>query len=56
MACTIAMPPAAGLVAGAVAGTAAAAISLFALERSMRLGLWELANWVRGNAAFDRAP
>jgi hypothetical protein len=55
-ACTIAMPQAAGLVAGAVAGAAAAALALFALERSMRLGLWELANWVRGNVTGDRAP
>jgi lipopolysaccharide exporter len=55
-ACTIAMPQAAGLVAGAVAGTAAAALALFGLERSMRVGLWELANWVRGNVTGDRAP
>jgi O-antigen/teichoic acid export membrane protein len=56
VACAIAMSPRAGFFVGAIAGTAAAASVLFALERSMRLGLWELANWVRGTATVNRAP
>ena len=56
MACANFMSPTAGLLSGALAGGAAAAIALFTLERSMRLGLWELANWVRGTATGDRAP
>jgi O-antigen/teichoic acid export membrane protein len=55
-ACTLVLPPAAGLVAGALAGVACAAAVLLALERALNLGLWELANWVRGAAAGDRAP
>lgn len=55
-ACASAMPPTAGLVAGALAGVASAAVTLIVLDRSMRLGLWELANWVRGTAAGDGAP
>ena len=56
LACASAMPPTMGLWTGALAGVASAAVTLIVLDRSMRLGLWELANWVRGTAAGDRAP
>jgi ABC-type cobalamin transport system permease subunit len=56
LACATAMPPTAGLLAGALAGVTSAAVALFVLDRSMRLGLRELANWVRGTVAGDRAP
>jgi O-antigen/teichoic acid export membrane protein len=55
-ACTFLLPPPASLVTGALAGVAGATAVLLALERALKLGLWELANWVRGGAAGDRAP
>jgi O-antigen/teichoic acid export membrane protein len=55
-ACAHALPPAAGLLAGALSGVVSAAVILAILDRSMHLGLRELANWVRGTDAGDRAP
>jgi O-antigen/teichoic acid export membrane protein len=55
-ACTVTMTPTAGLLTGAAVGTAVAACVLILLERSLRLGLWELAHWVSGSVAGDRAP
>jgi lipopolysaccharide exporter len=51
-----AFEPLAGVVAGAASGVAAAALVLFGLERGFRLGLVELARWVRGAGHDNRAP
>jgi lipopolysaccharide exporter len=50
-----ALPSPAGLLVGAVAGLAAAAVALAALNRWLTLNLWELASWVRGAEPDNRA-
>lgn len=48
--------PLAGLVLGATGGLAAAGLVLAVLDRSLKLGLAELAKWVRGAGHDNRAP
>ena len=55
-ACAAALPEPTGLLVGAVAGVSTAALALAALDRTLGLGLWGLATWIRGAGAGNRAP
>jgi hypothetical protein len=48
--------PVSAVIVAATGGVIAAGLALIALDRSLNLGLVELARWVRGAGHDNRAP